>query len=47
MYSVRMEWDECEVRVFLDDLNKLAWQFVISMSVIVGTTIYLSVSSLK
>lgn len=42
-----MEWDDCEVGTFVDELNMMAWNFVTGVSVIVATTIYLTVSSLK
>jgi hypothetical protein len=42
-----MEWDDCEVGTFVDELNMMAWNFMMGVSVIVVTTVYLSVSSLR
>lgn len=42
-----MDWDDCEVGTFVDELNMMAWNFSVAVSVIVATTLYLSVSSLK
>jgi hypothetical protein len=42
-----MDWDDCEVGTFVDELNMMAWNFMMGVSVIVVTTVYLSVSSLK
>jgi hypothetical protein len=35
------------VGTFVDELNMMAWNFMMGVSVIVVTTVYLSVSSLR
>jgi len=42
-----MDWDECEIASFVEELNMLTRNFVTGIIVIVATTVYVSVSSLK